>query len=141
MTVMMSPGGVRALLKDGRVIQVRAMRPSDVEDVLALHLRLSEKDRYHRFFGTSTTVFAPISKRITRTPDNKHAALGAYLDGTLIGVAHYEVLADPTPAEVALVVDGPARAQGLGPLLLENLASYARRHRAAPLRAAAPGDN
>lgn len=141
MTVMMSPGGVRALLKDGRVIQVRAMRPSDVEDVLALHLRLSEKDRYHRFFGTSTTVFAPISKRITRTPDNKHAALGAYLDGTLIGVAHYEVLADPTTAEVALVVDGTAQAHGLGTLLLEHLASYARRHGVTRLVADVLADN
>ncbi|HEY7596097.1 MAG TPA: GNAT family N-acetyltransferase [Actinophytocola sp.] len=128
MTAVMSPGGVRALLTNGRVVQVRAMQPADLADVLALHHRLSEQDRYLRFFGTSTAVFAHISGRITRAPDSKHAALGAYLDGTLIGVAHYEVLDDPTMAEVALVVDGSVQARGLGTLLLEHLASFGRRH-------------
>jgi acyl-CoA synthetase (NDP forming)/GNAT superfamily N-acetyltransferase len=128
MTTLMSSVGVRALLKDGRVVQVRAMQPADMDDVLALHLRLSDQDRYLRFFGTGSTVFMPISRRITRTPDSRHAALGAYLDGALIGVAHYEVLDDPATAEVALVVDGTAQAHGLGTLLLEHLASVGRRH-------------
>ena len=124
----MSPGGVRALLADGRVVQVRAMRPSDLDDVLALHRRLSDQDRYLRFFGTADTVFRPISRRITRPPDTRHAALGAYLDEVLIGVAHYEVLDDPTTAEIAIVVDGAMQAHGLGTLLLEHLASVGRLH-------------
>lgn len=127
MTTVLSSGGVRALLTDGRVVHVRAVRQSDLDDVLALHKRLSEEDRYLRFFGTSTSVFAPISRRITRPADNRHVALGAYLDGRLIGIANYEVLDDPTTAEVALVVDGTVQARGLGTLLLEHLASIGRR--------------
>lgn len=127
MTAMLPAGGVRALLTDGRVVRVRALDAADLDDVLALHRRLSEEDRYLRFFGSSTAVFAPISRRITRAADDEHAALGAYLYGTLIGVAHYEVLADPATAEIALVVDGNAQAHGLGTLLLEHLASAGRR--------------
>jgi acyl-CoA synthetase (NDP forming)/GNAT superfamily N-acetyltransferase len=126
-TTAIPAGGVRALLADGRVVLVRALWPADTDDVLALHLRLSEHDRYLRFFGTGTAVFGRIARRITRAPDARHAALGAYLDGTLIGVAHYEVLDDPSTAEIALVVDGTVQARGLGTLLLEHLASTGRR--------------
>jgi acyl-CoA synthetase (NDP forming)/GNAT superfamily N-acetyltransferase len=122
-----TPHGVRALLADGRVVQVRALQPADNDDVFALHSRLSEQDRYLRSFGTATAIYAPMARRITRAPDAEHAALGAYLDDSLVGVAHYEVLADPTTAEVALVVDGSVQAHGLGTLLLEHLASVGRR--------------
>ncbi len=126
MTVAMSPQGVRALLTDGRVVQLRTLRPADAEEVLALHDRLSEHDRYLRFFETATGIFGPVVRRITRAPDATHTALGAYLDGGLIGVAHYEALDDPAVAEVALVVDGTVQAHGLGTLLLEHLASVGR---------------
>jgi GNAT superfamily N-acetyltransferase len=128
MTVATTPRGVRALLTDGRVVQVRTLRPADVADVLALHIGLSEKGRYLRFFGNGTAVFGTIARRIARVPDSGHAALGAYLDGRLIGVANYEAVTDPTTAEVALVVDGSVQAHGLGTLLLEHLASVGRRH-------------
>ena len=40
MTVTAVPDGVRALLTDGGVVRVRMLAPSDVVDVLELHLRL-----------------------------------------------------------------------------------------------------
>jgi succinyl-CoA synthetase alpha subunit/GNAT superfamily N-acetyltransferase len=118
--------GVRALLADGRVVGVRELLPADEPDVLGLHERLSERDTYLRFFGPVGTLDA-IVKRIMRAADGRHAALGAYLDGVLIGVAHYEVLGtEPDSAEIALVVDGTAQAHGVGTLLLEHLASLGR---------------
>jgi acyl-CoA synthetase (NDP forming)/GNAT superfamily N-acetyltransferase len=119
-------GGVRALLADGRVVHVRALAPSDEADVLDLHTRLSERDHYLRFF-TPMTRLNLVAQRMTRAEDNGHVALGAFLDGVLIGVANYEVIAKrPTSAEIALVVDGTAQAHGVGTLLLEHLASVGR---------------
>jgi acyl-CoA synthetase (NDP forming)/GNAT superfamily N-acetyltransferase len=121
--------GVRALLADGRIVLIRAIDPADAPAVLALHTRLSDQDRYLRFFGAgSVTVLDTVTRRITRTPDTTHAALGGYIGDRLAGVAHYETLDDRTTAEVALVIDGTVQAHGLGTLLLEHLASVARQH-------------
>jgi GNAT superfamily N-acetyltransferase len=128
MTTATGTAGVRALLADGRVVLIRAVGPADADAVLALHMRLSEHDRYLRFFGAGTRILDTITRRITRTPDTAHAAVGAWLGDRLAGVAHYESLADTTTAEVALVVDGTVQARGLGTLLLEHLVATARRH-------------
>src|SRR6266508_6844618 len=84
---------VRALLADGRVVGLRELFPADEADVLDLHRRLSERDHYLRFFSP-TVPLGDVARRITRAADGKHAALGAYLDGALIGVANYEVVPD-----------------------------------------------
>jgi GNAT superfamily N-acetyltransferase len=63
---------------------------------------------------------------MTAPVDVRHASMGAFLDRELIGVAHYEVLADATVAEVA--VSGTVQAHGVGTLLLDHLVSLARRH-------------
>jgi acyl-CoA synthetase (NDP forming)/GNAT superfamily N-acetyltransferase len=128
MTTATGQAGVRALLADGRVVLVRAVGPADADAVLTLHTRLSEHDRYLRFFGAGTRILDTITRRITRAPDRAHAAVGAWLGGRLAGIAHYETLPDATTAEVALVVDGTVQARGLGTLLLEHLAAVARRH-------------
>ena len=92
--------GVRALLADGRVVLIRAVGPADADAVLSLHTRLSEHDRYLRFFGAGTRILSTVTRRITRAPDPGHAAVGAWLGGKLAGVAHYETLPDPTTADV-----------------------------------------
>jgi acyl-CoA synthetase (NDP forming)/GNAT superfamily N-acetyltransferase len=119
--------GVRALLVDGRVVHVRELTSRDEQDVHDLHARLSERDIYFRFFAP-TAPLDVVAHRLTRAEDaGRHTALGAYLDGGLIGVANYEVLEpEPATAEIALVVDGATQAHGVGTLLLEHLASLAR---------------
>jgi acyl-CoA synthetase (NDP forming)/GNAT superfamily N-acetyltransferase len=126
MTAATSSSGVRALLADGRVVVIRTVGSADADAVLALHTRLSEHDRYLRFFGSGTRILDPITRRITRTPDGTHGAVGAWLGEKLVGVANYETLPDSTTAEVALIVDGTVQARGLGTLLLEHLAFLAR---------------
>jgi acyl-CoA synthetase (NDP forming)/GNAT superfamily N-acetyltransferase len=126
MTVTAVPDGVRALLTDGEVVRVRVLVPSDVDEVLELHRRLSERDTYFRFFGFARDFLPTIARRITRESDQKHVALGAYQGDVMVGVAHYETLAEPHVAEIAFVVDGAVQARGLGTLLLEHLASVAR---------------
>lgn len=126
MTVTVVPDGVRALLTDGGVVRIRVLGPSDVDDVLELHRRLSDRDTYLRFFGFARDFLPTIARRITRRPDQEHVALGAYRGEVLVGVAHHETLADPHEAEIAFVVDATVQARGLGTLLLEHLASVAR---------------
>jgi acyl-CoA synthetase (NDP forming)/GNAT superfamily N-acetyltransferase len=118
--------GVRALLADGRVVRLRELLPADETKVLDLHTRLSERDHYLRFFSPMVPL-GKVAQRITRPDDGEHAALGAYLDDALIGVANYEVVPnEPGTAEIAMVVDGTAQAHGVGTLLLEHLASVGR---------------
>lgn len=117
--------GVSAVLADGEVVLVRALRPADTDAVLALHAGLDERDRYLRFFGVPARL-PDLARRIAGTPGPRHGAVGAFRHDQLIGVAHFEVTQDPTEAEVALAVDGGAQTHGVGTLLLEHLASMAR---------------
>jgi predicted CoA-binding protein/GNAT superfamily N-acetyltransferase len=126
MTVTVVPDGARALLADGGVVRIRVLDPSDVDEVLELHRRLSNRDTYLRFFGFARNFLPTIARRITRRLDPQHVALGAYRGDVLVGTAHYETLADPREAEIAFVVDAAVQAHGLGTLLLEHLASVAR---------------
>jgi hypothetical protein len=48
--------GVRALLADGRIVLIRAIEPADAPAVLDLHTRLSEQDKYLRFFGSGSAT-------------------------------------------------------------------------------------
>ena len=118
---------VRSLLSDGRVALVRRLTPADTEAVRRLHQALPERDTYLRFFTLRPPRLDTLAEHIT-AEDVRHATLGAYVDGVLTGVATYEVVADPDEAEVALAVDHQQQAHGVGTLLLEHLASLARRH-------------
>lgn len=120
--------GVRVALADGRIGLLRPLSLDDQAAVLRLHESLDERDRYFRFFGPLPPRVHDLVCRMTAPVDVRHAAMGAFLDEELIGVAHYEVLADPTEAEVALAVSGTVQAHGVGTLLLDHLVSLARRH-------------
>jgi acyl-CoA synthetase (NDP forming)/GNAT superfamily N-acetyltransferase len=121
-------GGVRVALADGRVGLLRPLGPDDQGAVLRLHESLAERDRYFRFFGPLPLRVNDLVCAMTAPADVRHASMGAFLDEELIGVAHYEVLADPTEAEMALAVSGTVQAHGVGTLLLDHLVSLARRH-------------
>ena len=119
--------GVRAVLADGAVVLVRPLRPQDQDAVLRLHENLDERDRYFRFFGPLPPRLGDLVFGMVAPADARHGSVGAFRDDELLGVAHYESLADPAVAEVALAVDGAVQAHGVGTLLLEHLGSLARR--------------
>lgn len=118
--------GVRAALSDGQVVLVRALTPQDQDAVLRLHQTLDDRDRYFRFFGPIPARVADLVLGMCARPDARHGSMGAFLGGELVGVAHYEVLADPTRAELAVAVSGTSQTHGVGTLLLEHLTSVAR---------------
>ena len=118
--------GSRALLADGDVVLVRTLHPADTAEVLALHVRLTDRDSYFRFFGPRPSTLDKLAGRIAADPGPDHVAVGCFRLGELVGVANYEVLDGSAEAEVALVVDGAQRTHGVATLLLEQLVSLGR---------------
>ncbi|WP_027936392.1 bifunctional GNAT family N-acetyltransferase/acetate--CoA ligase family protein [Amycolatopsis sp. ATCC 39116] len=116
---------VAAVLADGEVVEIRPLRPADAPAALALHEGLDERDSYFRFFGLPGRLDELVA-RMCAEPGPRRAAVGAFRHGELLGVAHYEVSAEPTEAELALAVGSAAKAHGVGTLLLEHLVALAR---------------
>jgi acyl-CoA synthetase (NDP forming)/GNAT superfamily N-acetyltransferase len=123
-----SVAGARVVLADGRIALLRELRPQDQAGVLRLHQQLPRRDQYFRFFGPLPPKAAELVRGMSEPVNARHGSVGVFLGPTPLGVANYEVLADPTVAEVALAVSGTAQTHGVGTLLLEYLASLARRH-------------
>lgn len=121
-------GATRVVLADGRVVLLRPLGPADRDGVLRLHRELDERDQYFRFFGPIPPKVVDLVFGMTAPVDARHGSMGVFLGAEPLGVAQYEVLADPTEAEVALAVSGTAQAHGVGTLLLEHLVSLARHH-------------
>ncbi|MEV0403128.1 GNAT family N-acetyltransferase [Actinoallomurus sp. NPDC050550] len=115
-----------ALLTDGTAIQIREVRPGDLDAVRDLHRGMSLENLYLRFFGLSPRIADEVSLRLCRRPGSAHAVLGAWLGDELVGVANYEPTEDPGSAEIALAVTDGMHHRGVGTLLLEHLVSLAR---------------
>ncbi|MEV5705001.1 GNAT family N-acetyltransferase [Actinoallomurus sp. NPDC052274] len=115
-----------ALLTDGTAIQVREIRPDDLDAVRDLHRGMSPDNLYLRFFGLGPRITEEESVRLCRTPGPAHAVLGAWLGAELVGVANYEPTGEPGVAEIALAVADEMHHRGVGTLLLEHLVSLAR---------------
>jgi GNAT superfamily N-acetyltransferase len=114
-------------LLDGRLISLRRLDSDDAEAVVALHQHLSDYDRYFRFF---TLLPAHLDELVSKLiePTVGQYALGAFDGDRLIGVANYTVSADPTAADIAIVVAHEDHSLGVGTTLLKHLAQTARAH-------------
>jgi predicted CoA-binding protein/GNAT superfamily N-acetyltransferase len=122
-----SAGLDRALVTDGSVVGVRELGPLDVGALLALHRGLPVEDRYLRFFSSSTRQLEDFVAKMVSPDSRRHVVVGAFRADRLMGAASYVVVDDPGSAEVALVVSHDEQVHGIGTLLLEYLASSARR--------------
>jgi acyl-CoA synthetase (NDP forming)/GNAT superfamily N-acetyltransferase len=119
--------GCEALTATGAVIRLRPVTPSDADALRALNARTSDDNLYLRFFGSSRTAADRDVDRLVRPDSDDHGVLVALLADLLIGVASYERVAEGD-GEVAMLVDDAHHGQGIGTLLLEHLASLARRN-------------
>jgi acyl-CoA synthetase (NDP forming)/GNAT superfamily N-acetyltransferase len=113
----------RALLSDGSPALLARLGAADTAEVLGLHRRLNDHDRYLRF---ATLHPADLETYIERTLAGEDGAvsLGARVGGTLVGVVQLLPLGGDS-GEVAAVVDPDWRAHGLATVLLEELAGLA----------------
>jgi GNAT superfamily N-acetyltransferase len=116
-------------LRDGRMLQIRALRPEDREDFLAAVARVGARSRYLRFFS-SKRDFTEREKAFFLNVDfDKHVALIALMDEVgrkvIVGGGRY-IGIDARKAEVAFVVIDHYQRRGIGSLLLRHLVIIAR---------------
>ena len=79
-----------ALLTDGSTAEIRPALARDAEAVRAMHAAMSPDNFYLRFFSLSPGAAETEARRLCRKPDAGHAALLAWQDDRLVGVASYE---------------------------------------------------
>lgn len=119
-------------LKDGSVVRLRLVRPSDKALLLEGFKRLSKESRFLRFFGHKSGFTSRELTYLTEIDGEKHFALGAAQllpDGTEqgVGIARFVRLPDsPDVAEPALAVVDDWQGRGLGKALLVRLSAAAR---------------
>jgi GNAT superfamily N-acetyltransferase len=114
-------------LLDGRQISLRRLEIDDAQAVAALHQHLSDHDRYFRFFTLNPAHLDELVSKLIEPAVGQYA-LGAFEGDRLIGVASYTASADPTVADVAIVVAHEDHSHGVGTMLLQRLAQIARAH-------------
>jgi RimJ/RimL family protein N-acetyltransferase len=117
------------LLRDGRRVEVRALRHSDRDDLLAAVARTSTQSLYRRFFGVKREFTEKEIAFFVDVDFNKHVALVAVVDQggrqMIVGGGRYVVMR-PEAAEVAFAVVDEFQGQGLGTALMRHLITIAR---------------
>jgi acyl-CoA synthetase (NDP forming)/GNAT superfamily N-acetyltransferase len=116
-----------ALLADGSTVEIRPARPDDCADVRTMHEQMSPDNSYLRFISFSPLAPEREAHRLCRPEGPDHAALLAWRDARLVGVASYEPTGRPGVAEIAFAVADDMHGRGVATLLLEHLISIARR--------------
>jgi RimJ/RimL family protein N-acetyltransferase len=121
-------------LRDGTVLRLRPLVPADADELRAGFARLSPESRYLRFFSPVPRLPDAMVQRLTATDGWNHVAIVAETIPLYdeppepLGVARFIRLADrPQAAEVAVTVIDEMQGRGLGALLLEALATLARK--------------
>jgi acetyl coenzyme A synthetase (ADP forming)-like protein len=135
-----------ATLRDGGSISIRDLRPDDKARLLAHFHALSPRSRYLRFLATKKSLSDKELREFTELDFPRRAALVATLrqaeDERIIGVARYAVAPDePGRAEVGFAVLDEYQGRGIGTVLLEHLATLARRNGIAEFEAEVLGEN
>ncbi|UQD68834.1 GNAT family N-acetyltransferase [Bradyrhizobium japonicum] len=119
----------REKLRDGRLIEIRALRPDDEFGMLAALEETSAQSLQRRFFVTKRH-FSEQERAFFMEPDfRNHVALVACTEdegrNTIVGGGRYVVF-EPGRAETAFVVIDAWQGRGVGGLLTRHLIAIAR---------------
>jgi RimJ/RimL family protein N-acetyltransferase len=119
----------REKLRDGRPIEIRALRPDDEADMLAAIDRTAAESLRRRFFVTKRGFSEQEKTFFLNVDFVNHVALVATIDEgdrhRIVGGGRY-IVTRPGKAEVAFVVIDAYQGQGIGATLTRHLASLAR---------------
>jgi acetyl coenzyme A synthetase (ADP forming)-like protein len=114
------------VLRDGRTLHIRPVRPDDREKLLELYGGMSRDSLYFRFFDTRTPDAALRDSPAEVDYESVFGVIGV-LGGELAGIAHYfRSSREPRRAEVAFAIADRAQGLGIGARLLDKLAQVAR---------------
>ena len=124
------PPPVQIILRDGTTANLRPARSDDAEKLAALFARASLESVWLRFFTASTRVSR---REIDRMLDIDGVARMTYVvtrgedaEEQILAIGNYVRLPRWDTAEVAFFVDDAYHGRGLGTVLLERLAAYAK---------------
>lgn len=128
---MTSPATYSAmeLIRDGRRVEIRALKPEDRDGLVAAVRRVSADSFYRRFFGVKHELSNQEIAFFSNVDFVTHVALVVVADepsgSTIIGGGRYIVTA-PGHAEVAFAVVDAYQGQGIGSALMRHLICIAR---------------
>jgi acetyl coenzyme A synthetase (ADP forming)-like protein len=130
------------VVKDGGVVRLRPVRPDDGPQLRALLQRSGPRSIYQRFMRDKNDLTDEEIEYFTVLDYEDRMAFAAVSDGTVIGVGRYDSLPDePGVAEVAFLVEDRHQGRGIGTLLLDRLADYARLQDVVAFKAYVLADN
>jgi GNAT superfamily N-acetyltransferase len=116
-------------LRDGRLVRVRPMRPSDRAIYARAVADLSPRSRYLRFFAPIAKPSERLLDQMTQTDGHQHVAFVAMSvdERTILGVVRYvRSEDDPHTGEVAIAVADDWQRRGMGVQLLRHTIAHAR---------------
>jgi GNAT superfamily N-acetyltransferase len=113
------------LTSTGR-LHVRALGPTDIDQLRALYDGLSPRSRVLRFMAPMGAVPTTVLQPLADIDHDRHEALGAFARTGLVASAHwFRVPQHPHCAEVATEVTDAYQRRGVGSRLLRLLAQQA----------------
>ena len=116
-------------LRNGVLLEIRALRPDDRAGMLAVIGRASKETLYRRFFGPKQSFSEREIEFFLNVDFTSHVALVALLaeDGrqVIVGGARY-IVSRPGCAELAFVIDDLHQKLGIATLLITHLIKLAR---------------
>jgi RimJ/RimL family protein N-acetyltransferase len=116
-------------LRNGAVLHIRALQPSDRDEMLAAVGRFSKQTLYRRFFAPKRSFSEREIEFFLNVDFISHVALAAVLSEggrqVIAGGARY-ILAHPGCAEVAFAIDDPHQKLGIATHLISHLIEIAR---------------
>ncbi len=121
----------KVVLRDGRSLRLRPIRPDDKKRLEEFFYRLSPRSRYLRFQFPKTSISEQELAHYTDvTPPQGCAYVATRGEGEkerIVAVGRWDTLPDGRSAEVAFAVEDQLQMQGVGTALLEQLATAAIR--------------
>lgn len=117
-------------MRDGREVEIRALRPEDKDDMLAAVGRTGTQSLQRRFFAVKRGFSEKEIAFFMNVDFTSHAALVALAeeDGRKVIVGGGRcIITEPGKAEIAFVVIDEYQGQGIGTLLMRHLVDITRR--------------
>jgi len=115
-------------LRDGRRLEIRALRPNDRAGLAAAVARSSDQSLYRRFFSLKRSFSESEVEYFLNVDFINHVALVAVVDEdgrpAIAGGARY-IVEQPGMAEIAFAVVDEYQGQGIGAALMRHLAAIA----------------